>query len=117
MAIATLREAAWIFLKNPVDASKSSTAIKTLHCFSALNNSRKILLTAYTPGSFTCLHGIRVLSTTWVVMGHYIAIGVGGGNLGLFLAYKVYNEFSNFLKTIYNQFIIRYFHFHFYRML
>lgn len=47
--------------------------VTMLHCFSALNNGRKLLsLKPASSGSdnLSCLHGIRVLSTCWVVLGH-----------------------------------------------
>lgn len=47
--------------------------MRVLNCFSFLNNGRKVLsMKTVTSGgtSLDCLHGIRVLSTTWVVMLH-----------------------------------------------
>ena len=47
--------------------------VRVLHCFSFLNNGRKVLsMKTMTSGgtSLDCLHGIRVLSTVWVVMLH-----------------------------------------------
>ena len=85
---ATLHEGYRSFTGQAVDVSKSGPAVKVLHCFSALNNGRKLLSTAAPPGSFTCLHGIRVLSATWVVMGHFWS-NAQTNNLTPFLVDKV----------------------------
>ncbi|PVD22479.1 hypothetical protein C0Q70_18293 [Pomacea canaliculata] len=41
-----------------------------LVAFSIYTNGSKLLSTHQPPGSFTCIHGIRFLSMTWVVLGH-----------------------------------------------
>jgi len=87
---ATAHEAIRFYMRNPIDEKNSSLSVKTLHCFSALNNGRKILSTKTIPGSFTCLHGIRVLSTTWVVMGHYWLMPFSW-NISIFLLGEVNN--------------------------
>ncbi len=43
---------------------------RLLLCFSAVSNGEKILSVKNTPGSLTCLNGIRVLSMGWVILGH-----------------------------------------------
>ena len=67
---ATSHEAWRSSFDRPIDARTDSLAVRILHCFSALNNTRKLLSTKSSSDSFTCIHGIRLLSTTWVVMGH-----------------------------------------------
>ncbi|XP_071955722.1 nose resistant to fluoxetine protein 6-like [Antedon mediterranea] len=44
--------------------------VKFLLCFSLLTNGRKILNTKQGEGSISCLNGIRVISLTWVILGH-----------------------------------------------
>ncbi|KAF6020538.1 hypothetical protein EB796_021152 [Bugula neritina] len=41
-----------------------------LMCFSLYTNGYKLLSTKQPPGSLKCLHGIRFLSMTWVILGH-----------------------------------------------
>ncbi|XP_048237970.1 uncharacterized protein LOC124115336 [Haliotis rufescens] len=43
---------------------------RVLLCFSAVSNGEKILSVKRSPGSLTCLNGIRVLSMSWVILGH-----------------------------------------------
>ncbi|PVD22480.1 hypothetical protein C0Q70_18294 [Pomacea canaliculata] len=43
---------------------------KFLIAFSIYTNGSKLLSTRQPPGSLTCIHGIRFLSMTWVVLGH-----------------------------------------------
>ena len=51
-------------------------AAKILLCFSVYTNGGKILSTEQPPGAITCLHGIRFLSMTWVILGHTGAFSV-----------------------------------------
>ena len=51
-------------------------AAKILLCFSLYTNGGKILSTGQPPGAITCLHGIRFLSMTWVILGHSGAFSV-----------------------------------------
>lgn len=45
--------------------------IKSLHCFSLLENNQKLLSTkSAAVNNLACLDGIRVLSTTWIVLYH-----------------------------------------------
>ncbi|XP_066275301.1 nose resistant to fluoxetine protein 6-like [Branchiostoma lanceolatum] len=39
-------------------------------CFSLYTNVGKLLSTRQAPGSIKCLHGIRFISMTWVILGH-----------------------------------------------
>ncbi|XP_067686619.1 O-acyltransferase like protein-like [Haliotis asinina] len=43
---------------------------RILLCFSAVSNGEKILSVKRSPASISCLHGIRVLSMSWVILGH-----------------------------------------------
>jgi len=43
---------------------------KLLLCFSALENGRKVLSTEGTVSDMPCLHGIRFLSVTWIILFH-----------------------------------------------
>jgi len=67
---ATIHEYVRKYLNQPVDPKSDGIAVRALHCFSALNNSRKLLATTKSSENFGCVNGIRVISTTWVVMGH-----------------------------------------------
>ena len=44
--------------------------LKALVAFSVYTNGSKLLSTSQPAGSITCIHGIRFLSMTWVVLGH-----------------------------------------------
>ena len=54
----------------------SGLAVRILLCFSLYTNGRKIISTEQPPGAITCLHGIRFLSMTWVILGHSGAFSV-----------------------------------------
>ncbi|XP_019618975.1 PREDICTED: nose resistant to fluoxetine protein 6-like [Branchiostoma belcheri] len=43
---------------------------RVLLCFSLYTNIGKLLSTKQAPGSITCLHGIRFISLTWVILAH-----------------------------------------------
>ncbi|XP_035658031.1 nose resistant to fluoxetine protein 6-like [Branchiostoma floridae] len=43
---------------------------RILLCFSLYTNIGKVLSTKQAPGSIKCLHGIRFISMTWVILGH-----------------------------------------------
>lgn len=45
-------------------------------CFSLYTNIPKLLNAKSTAGSITCIHGIRFLSLTWVVLGHTYNYGI-----------------------------------------
>lgn len=65
-----------------IDAAPSiqqnSTAYKYLMAFSFYNNTKKWLSTRKSPDDLGCLHGIRFLSTCWVVLSHtYVVFGLG----------------------------------------
>ncbi|XP_066267577.1 nose resistant to fluoxetine protein 6-like [Branchiostoma lanceolatum] len=51
-------------------AAKGGIAGRILLCFSLHTNIGKLLSTKQAPGSIKCLHGIRFISMTWVILGH-----------------------------------------------
>ncbi|KAK7482994.1 hypothetical protein BaRGS_00025771, partial [Batillaria attramentaria] len=70
---------------------------RLLLSFSVLKNGSKLLSCHQTQGELSCLHGIRVLSITWVVLGHAFtmqaAAGIGVlGNAGD--TYKVFDRWT-----------------------
>lgn len=69
---ATLQEAWKNFNGLQFDPESDGKVFTVLHCFSALNNGRKLLSMKVNAGGRTlgCLNGMRVLSTLWVVIGH-----------------------------------------------
>ena len=55
----------------PVSAfSSTGICIKVFLAFSVYTNGSKLLCTTQPSSSLTCVHGIRFLSMTWVVLGH-----------------------------------------------
>ncbi|XP_019618602.1 PREDICTED: uncharacterized protein LOC109465659 [Branchiostoma belcheri] len=50
---------------------------KFLLAFSIRTNTRKLLSTRESPDSLGCLHGIRFLSMTWVILGNTFAFEIG----------------------------------------
>ncbi len=76
---ATIHEAWRMYCDVDFDAKKDGAAISALHCFSALNNGRKILSMKVTSSASAdnlgCVHGLRFFSTCWVVLGHVWVIG------------------------------------------
>ena len=80
------------------DSKKDSPAISVLHCFSAFTNGRKILSMKRSKNSTTnlsCVHGIRVLSTCWVVMGHTWVIGAASNSVNPKMVTQVINHLVN----------------------
>uniref|UniRef100_A0A1I8F1A6 Acyl_transf_3 domain-containing protein n=1 Tax=Macrostomum lignano TaxID=282301 RepID=A0A1I8F1A6_9PLAT len=51
--------------------------LRLLLCFSVLTNARKIADVSHSEGTLTCVHGLRFLSMSWVILGHtyYFAFG------------------------------------------
>ncbi|XP_066267576.1 nose resistant to fluoxetine protein 6-like [Branchiostoma lanceolatum] len=65
-------------LVNKLPPQETSTAKggitgRILLCFSLHTNIGKLLSTKQAPGSIKCLHGIRFISLTWVILGHTYA--------------------------------------------
>nr|KAG5706680.1 hypothetical protein BaRGS_005750 [Batillaria attramentaria] len=76
------------------DTVSSGTVAKLLISFSLYTNGSKLLSTYQPPGSLTCVHGIRFLSMTWVVLGHtFGAVNGFADNSGPYQK-KVYDDFS-----------------------
>ncbi|GFR87889.1 nose resistant to fluoxetine protein 6-like [Elysia marginata] len=50
--------------------------VKALLAFSVYTNGSKVLNTSQPPGAISCIHGIRFLSMTWVILGHLFAFGI-----------------------------------------
>ncbi|XP_076455759.1 nose resistant to fluoxetine protein 6-like [Babylonia areolata] len=66
---------------------------KMLLSFSVLRNGEKVLSCKQNPADIGCLHGIRVLSITWVILGHaFTMLGPATGN-GLYM-YKLMERFT-----------------------
>ncbi|XP_070194277.1 nose resistant to fluoxetine protein 6-like [Littorina saxatilis] len=49
---------------------------KAALAFSVYTNGKKILTAVHSPGSITCIHGIRFVSMTWVILGHTYIYGM-----------------------------------------
>ena len=54
--------------------------MRVLLALSIYTNGKKLLATQRTPGSLDCVHGIRFLSMTWVILGHTCLYGVTFGS-------------------------------------
>ncbi|XP_066294089.1 nose resistant to fluoxetine protein 6-like [Branchiostoma lanceolatum] len=54
-------------------AMEENMSCRVLLCFSLYTNIAKLLSTSQAPGAIKCLHGIRFLSMTWVILGHTYA--------------------------------------------
>lgn len=70
---ATIHDGWRTYCNHDFDAKSDAGFVTGLHCFSALHNGKKLLsLEPTSSGSdnLSCLHGIRFLSTCWVVIGH-----------------------------------------------
>ncbi|XP_057379363.1 nose resistant to fluoxetine protein 6-like isoform X1 [Daphnia carinata] len=65
--------------------SPKSFALQLLRCFSAQRNCRSLLSTSEdAKSSLSCLHGIRVLSSFWLVLLHFCGMGT--------VARQIYNR-------------------------
>ncbi|XP_014779796.1 nose resistant to fluoxetine protein 6 [Octopus bimaculoides] len=49
---------------------------RALLCFSIYTNGKKLLKTEQAEGTLSCIHGIRFLSLTWVILGHTYVFGI-----------------------------------------
>ena len=73
VAAATIQECVRTYLCCPLgDCKKEYFVVRSLHCFSALNNSRKLLNTNQSPNGISCLSGIRFLTAFWTTFSHII---------------------------------------------
>ena len=53
-------------------SKKSNSCLEILECFSLLRNAKTIFSTDTRAGDIGCINGIRVISMTWVVIGHFV---------------------------------------------
>uniref|UniRef100_A0A1I8F602 Acyl_transf_3 domain-containing protein n=1 Tax=Macrostomum lignano TaxID=282301 RepID=A0A1I8F602_9PLAT len=60
-----------------VNGIANALPLRLLLCFSVLTNARKIADVSHSEGTLTCVHGLRFLSMSWVILGHtyYFAFG------------------------------------------
>ena len=72
VASVTIQEAWRMYRGTNFDVEKDGKLISALHCFSVLNNGRKILSMTVSSSNdnFGCIHGLRFISTCWVVLAH-----------------------------------------------
>ena len=69
--LATGREVTLLISGQSLQSNQDGFPIKLLNCFSMLSNNNKILsTTSVVVDNLACLNGIRVLSTTWIVLYH-----------------------------------------------
>jgi hypothetical protein len=59
--VASIHESWVIYSKCLIDAKRDSLAVRYLHCFSVINNGKKLLSTKVPPGNLACLNGLRKL--------------------------------------------------------
>ncbi|KAI0243330.1 O-acyltransferase like protein [Lamellibrachia satsuma] len=52
------------------------TTWQVLRAFSLYRNVPRIISARHAPGSYTCLHGVRVILAAWIVLGHTFDIGL-----------------------------------------
>ena len=100
---ATLQESVRLFLGRPVDDKKDSVGVRSLHCFSALNNTRKLLDTNQSADGISCLNGIRFLTAIWITFGHVI-METNESNITADTVWQViiarYNLFCTYLQIL-----------------
>jgi len=58
---ASCHEAFRLYTDRPIDAKRDSLAVRYLHCFSVINNGKKLLSTKAPPGNLACLNGLRTV--------------------------------------------------------
>lgn len=81
-------------------SASDNAAVSVLHCFSALNNGRKVLsLKSAGSDNLSSLHGIRFFSTCWVVLGHTWLKGVMSNVINPKMVVEVNVKNSHFLKN------------------
>ncbi|XP_035683589.1 nose resistant to fluoxetine protein 6-like [Branchiostoma floridae] len=69
-----------------VATKEENVSCRVLLCFSLYTNIGKLLSTSQAPGAIKCLHGIRFLSMSWVILGHTYAFAepvIDNGSLAL----------------------------------
>jgi hypothetical protein len=100
---ATIHDAWRMFSDEPFEIKKDGPIICVLHCFSALTNGRKLLSmkVSKSPSNLSCVHGIRVLSTLWVVIGHTWIIGPSSFSVNPNMVKNVSRYTLNFLPLLF----------------
>ena len=68
------------------------TLQKILLAFSVWTNGRKLLDTSSSSETLSCLHGIRFLSMTWVLLGHQYVFGLAVPWANTFSVFKIFNS-------------------------
>ena len=77
VASATIHEAWRMYFDVGFDAQTDGLAVSALHCFSALANGRQIFSTKVSStDNLASIHGLRFLSTCWLVVEHSWIFGV-----------------------------------------
>lgn len=51
---------------------RGSSFMRFFKCFSVIQNTKSLFNTRAPKGTITCLNGIRTISITWIIMGHYV---------------------------------------------
>lgn len=72
---------------------RDSFLTQMLVCSSLYTNGNQILDTEQKPGSINCIHGIRFISMTWVIMGHVFDSAGGSDNV-----YQIFDLTKYFLN-------------------
>ena len=83
--------------------------MKILLCFSALENGRKILSSKAIASDLPCLHGIRVLSATWIMLLHtYIIITQNQTDVKYgpeTPVYLIFNKYTSITFNVYGKYL------------
>ena len=83
LVLGTLLDVISIIFSNPKEKQSQSLGMKMLLSFSMYTNFKSIISTADSgKDSLTCLHGMRFLSMSWVVLGHSFLFSLSGLNAG-----------------------------------
>ena len=70
VVVATVHESVRIFLDVPMKPRSDGMILRAVHCFSLLNNGRNLLSTKTSSLHLSCISGIRVVTTTWLILEH-----------------------------------------------
>ncbi|XP_046547018.1 nose resistant to fluoxetine protein 6-like isoform X1 [Haliotis rubra] len=76
------------------DEDQEGVCRRLLLCFSFSRNTEKIFDTSRKEGSLRCIHGIRVLSMAWVILGHIIVYTRGVTDENVTEVLKKVKDFS-----------------------